>query len=182
MFLLKCLCSDETSTSIQSDQEEHYVSDSSDVTLATSAACAFHVIMSDSEVCLNKNFHSRIKPLYKQLFFSIFMTNFLSKIKESTAIITRQVLIFLLFYFDIFHWYCMFFQSDASLIFLLKCIIKFSLETSSFHLTVLAKYRCYGTANQITKYVTHLCEKKGQVMNFQLIPSMWQIKTNTLLI
>jgi DNA repair/transcription protein MET18/MMS19 len=89
MFLLKCLCSDETSASIQSDQEENYVSDSSGVTLATSAAGAFHVIMSDSEVCLNKKFHSRIKPLYKQRFFSILMPIFLSKIKESTAIITR---------------------------------------------------------------------------------------------
>lgn len=89
MFLLKCLCSDETSGSVGSHQEEPLVSDSSDITLATSAAGVFHVIMSDSEVCLNKKFHARIKPLYKQRFFSILMPIFLSKIKESTAIKTR---------------------------------------------------------------------------------------------
>ncbi|KAK3126515.1 hypothetical protein QOZ80_7AG0557780 [Eleusine coracana subsp. coracana] len=92
MFLLKCLCSDETYTSTLSHQEEIYVSDSSDITLATSAAGAFHVLMSDSEVCLNKKFHARIKPLYKQRFFSVLMPIFLSKIKESTALKTRLAL------------------------------------------------------------------------------------------
>lgn len=89
MFLLKCLCLDETSASILSHQEELLFSDSSDITLATSAAGVFHVIMSDSEVCLNKKFHARIKPLYKQRFFSILMPIFLSKIKESTVMKTR---------------------------------------------------------------------------------------------
>lgn len=51
--------------------------------LATSAADAFHVILSDSEACLNKKFHAMIRPLYKQRFFSSMMPVLLSSIKES---------------------------------------------------------------------------------------------------
>ncbi|KAF7104315.1 hypothetical protein CFC21_105219 [Triticum aestivum] len=69
MFLLKCL--------------------SSDASLATAAADAFHVMMGDSEVCLNKKFHARIKFLYKQRFFSILMPIFLSKIKETSELTTK---------------------------------------------------------------------------------------------
>jgi DNA repair/transcription protein MET18/MMS19 len=89
MFLLKCLCSDETLATIPSHEEESYVNDSSNTSIATSAAGAFHVMMSDSEVCLNKKFHARIKPLYKQRFFSIMMPIFLSKIKEATSMATK---------------------------------------------------------------------------------------------
>jgi DNA repair/transcription protein MET18/MMS19 len=89
MFLLKILCSDEILASIPSHQEEPCGSDSSDTSLAISAARAFHVMMSDSEMCLNKKFHARIKPLYKQRFFSILMPIFLSKIKETTAVTTK---------------------------------------------------------------------------------------------
>uniref|UniRef100_A0A0E0AGF6 MMS19 nucleotide excision repair protein n=1 Tax=Oryza glumipatula TaxID=40148 RepID=A0A0E0AGF6_9ORYZ len=92
LFLLKCLCSDQSLAGISSHQEEHGISDSSYASLATSAADAFHVMMSDSEVCLNKKFHARIKPLYKQRFFSILMPIFLSKIKESTVMTTKLVL------------------------------------------------------------------------------------------
>uniref|UniRef100_A0A0D9WW46 MMS19 nucleotide excision repair protein n=1 Tax=Leersia perrieri TaxID=77586 RepID=A0A0D9WW46_9ORYZ len=92
MFLLKCLCSDQTLAGISSHQEEHDINDSSYASVATSAADAFFVMMSDSEVCLNKKFHARIKPLYKQRFFSILMPIFLSKIKESTVMTTRLVL------------------------------------------------------------------------------------------
>jgi DNA repair/transcription protein MET18/MMS19 len=38
-----------------------------------SAADAFHILMSDSEVCLNRKFHAIIRPLYKQRFFSTMM-------------------------------------------------------------------------------------------------------------
>ncbi|XP_062187107.1 MMS19 nucleotide excision repair protein homolog [Phragmites australis] len=92
MFLLKCLCLDQTLASVPSRQEEHYGNDSSDTSLATSAAGAFCVMMSDSEVCLNKKFHARMKPLYKQRFFSILMPIFLSKINESTAMKTKLAL------------------------------------------------------------------------------------------
>ncbi|TVU41724.1 hypothetical protein EJB05_15269 [Eragrostis curvula] len=92
MFLLKCLCSDETSASVLSHEGESYGNDSSYTTLAASAAGGFHVMMSDSEACLNKKFHARIKPLYKQRFFSILMPILLSKIKESTGMKTKLAL------------------------------------------------------------------------------------------
>lgn len=92
MFLLKILFSDEILSTVPSHQEEPYGGDSSDTSLAISAASAFHVMMSDSEMCLNKKFHARIKPLYKQRFFSIMMPIFLSKIKETTAVTTKLAL------------------------------------------------------------------------------------------
>ncbi|XP_073108980.1 MMS19 nucleotide excision repair protein homolog [Elaeis guineensis] len=68
--------------------------DSLDVhtSLATSAADAFHVILSDSEVCLNKNFHAMIRPLYKQRFFSSMMPVLLSSIKQSCSSSMRVAL------------------------------------------------------------------------------------------
>ncbi|KAM3214545.1 hypothetical protein ACQJBY_066820 [Aegilops geniculata] len=72
MFLLKCL--------------------SSEASLAAAAADAFHVMMGDSDVCLNKKFHARIKFLYKQRFFSILMPIFLSKIKETSELTTKLVI------------------------------------------------------------------------------------------
>ncbi|CAD6220938.1 unnamed protein product [Miscanthus lutarioriparius] len=92
MFLLKILCSDEILASIPSHQEEPYGGHSSDTSLTICVASAFHVMMSDSEMCLNKKFHARIKPLYKQRFFSILMPIFLSKIKETTAVTTKLAL------------------------------------------------------------------------------------------
>lgn len=89
MFLLKCLCSGETVASTPAHEEEYCGSDSSDTSIATSAAGAFNIMMSDSEVCLNKKFHARIKPLYKQRFFSIMTPIFLSKIKEATSMTTK---------------------------------------------------------------------------------------------
>ncbi|XP_039793571.1 MMS19 nucleotide excision repair protein homolog isoform X2 [Panicum virgatum] len=92
MFLLKCLCSGETLASSPAREEESRGSDSSDTSIATSAADAFNVMMSDSEVCLNKKFHARIKPLYKQRFFSTMTPIFLSKIKEATSMTTKLAL------------------------------------------------------------------------------------------
>ncbi|KAF0909378.1 hypothetical protein E2562_035819 [Oryza meyeriana var. granulata] len=94
VFLLKCLCSDKSLAGISSHQEEHDINGSSYASRATSAADAFHVMMSDSEVCLNKKFHARIKPLYKQRFFSILMPIFLSKIKESTVMTTNRLVLY----------------------------------------------------------------------------------------
>ena len=89
MFLLKCLVLDQISVNIPPHQEEHSDNVSLDASLARSAADAFHVMMSDSEFCLNKKFHARIKLLYKQRFFSTLMPIFLSKIKETPPMTTK---------------------------------------------------------------------------------------------
>ncbi|XP_019052369.1 PREDICTED: MMS19 nucleotide excision repair protein homolog isoform X2 [Nelumbo nucifera] len=57
-----------------------------------SAADAFHILMSDSEICLNKRFHATVRPLYKQHFFSIMMPILLSSITGSDSSITRSFL------------------------------------------------------------------------------------------
>ncbi|KAK9690173.1 hypothetical protein RND81_09G109300 [Saponaria officinalis] len=55
------------------------------LSLANSAADAFHVFLSDSENCLNKTFHATVRPLYKQRFFSFVMPILLSSAKESIS-------------------------------------------------------------------------------------------------
>ncbi|KAK8469765.1 hypothetical protein PHAVU_005G166100 [Phaseolus vulgaris] len=57
-----------------------------------SAADAFHVLMSDSEVCLNKKFHATIRPLYKQRFFSSMMPIFLQLITKAYSSLSRSFL------------------------------------------------------------------------------------------
>lgn len=42
------------------------------------AGDAFHIIMSDSEDCLNRSYHANVKPLYKQRFFSTIKSVLLS--------------------------------------------------------------------------------------------------------
>jgi len=54
-----------------------------------SAADAFHILMSDSEVCLNKKFHATIRPLYKQRFFSSMMPIFLQLITKAYSSLSR---------------------------------------------------------------------------------------------
>ncbi|KFK31334.1 hypothetical protein AALP_AA6G098500 [Arabis alpina] len=49
------------------------------------AADAFFIIMSDSEVCLNRKLHAVIRPLYKQRFFSITVPILESLIKNSQS-------------------------------------------------------------------------------------------------
>ncbi|KAG9449094.1 hypothetical protein H6P81_009059 [Aristolochia fimbriata] len=56
-----------------------------------SAPDAFRLLMSDSEVCLNKKFHATLRPLYKQHFFSTMMPLFLSSIKECESLATRAI-------------------------------------------------------------------------------------------
>ncbi|PNY17896.1 hypothetical protein L195_g014651 [Trifolium pratense] len=53
------------------------------------AAEAFHVLMSDAEVCLNKTFHATIQPLYKQRFFSSMMPIFQQLISRSDSSLSR---------------------------------------------------------------------------------------------
>ncbi|KAL2332331.1 hypothetical protein Fmac_019912 [Flemingia macrophylla] len=56
------------------------------------AADAFHVLMSDSEVCLNKKFHATIRPLYKQRFFSSVMPIVLQLVTKSYSSLSRSFL------------------------------------------------------------------------------------------
>ncbi|TKY48216.1 MMS19 nucleotide excision repair protein-like [Spatholobus suberectus] len=56
------------------------------------AADAFHVLMSDSEVCLNRKFHATIRPLYKQRFFSSVMPIFQQLITKSYSSLSRSFL------------------------------------------------------------------------------------------
>ncbi|XVE88815.1 hypothetical protein DITRI_Ditri19aG0098700 [Diplodiscus trichospermus] len=48
-----------------------------------SAADAFQILMGDSELCLNREFHAVIRPLYKQRFFSTMMPLLQSLIMKS---------------------------------------------------------------------------------------------------
>ncbi|XP_058074156.1 MMS19 nucleotide excision repair protein homolog isoform X3 [Magnolia sinica] len=93
-LLLKCLLlSRKTDTvSLQKDTLEDNDGQDTHPLFARSAADAFHVLLSDSEVCLNKKFHATIRPLYKQHFFSSMMPIMLSLIKESDSAFTRAML------------------------------------------------------------------------------------------
>lgn len=62
-----------------------------DPSIVRSAADAFHILLSDSEVCLNKKFHATIRPLYKQHFFSSLMPILLSSIKDTDSSMIRYV-------------------------------------------------------------------------------------------
>jgi DNA repair/transcription protein MET18/MMS19 len=53
------------------------------------AADAFQVLMSDSELCLNRKFHAIIRPLYKQRFFSTIMPILQSLIIQSDSLLSR---------------------------------------------------------------------------------------------
>ncbi|XP_062156644.1 MMS19 nucleotide excision repair protein homolog isoform X2 [Alnus glutinosa] len=57
-----------------------------------SAADAFHILMSDSEVCLNRKFHAIIRPLYKQRFFSTMMPILQPLIMKNDSSFSRSML------------------------------------------------------------------------------------------
>lgn len=57
-----------------------------------SAADAFHILISDSEACLNKRLHATIRPLYKQRLFSIVLPVILSLISKADSSIQRAML------------------------------------------------------------------------------------------
>lgn len=63
-----------------------------DPSVTKAAADAFHLLMSDSESCLNRRFHAIIRPLYKQRLFSVVMPILLSSIKESDSDFSRYML------------------------------------------------------------------------------------------
>ncbi|KAL6559927.1 hypothetical protein OROGR_005044 [Orobanche gracilis] len=56
------------------------------------AGDAFHIIMSDSEECLNRMYHASIRPLYKQRFFSTIMPILLSLVVKSESSLVRYML------------------------------------------------------------------------------------------
>lgn len=62
------------------------------ISLRKSAADAFHVLMSDSEACLNRNYHATVRPLYKQRFYNMVLPILLSSILEIDSPTTRYEL------------------------------------------------------------------------------------------
>lgn len=89
-LLLKCLLSDQDihATSVANDEAEDNDQNMHSL-LIGAAADAFHILLTDSEVCLNRKFHATMRPLYKQRFFSSMMPVLLSSIKESNSSSTR---------------------------------------------------------------------------------------------
>lgn len=75
MTLLNCMISDGDRGSLPNSKHPSLVCNDEDLhhQLMKSAADAFHIIMSDSESCLNKRYHATIRPLYKQRFSNTVM-------------------------------------------------------------------------------------------------------------
>ncbi|XP_058180836.1 MMS19 nucleotide excision repair protein homolog [Rhododendron vialii] len=93
MTIFSCLLSNSDSAALSLKQHPIKDSDEEDVLpLMKSAADAFHVLMSDSEACLNRRFHAVIRPLYKQRFFSTMMPVLISSVVKSNSSITRSML------------------------------------------------------------------------------------------
>lgn len=93
---LSCLVSNEDQGNLlpfndqMNDPAEHKV-----LRLRKSAADAFHILMSDSNACLNRNYHAIIRPLYKQRFFNIMMPMFLSAIVKCDSSTSRYISVYL---------------------------------------------------------------------------------------
>lgn len=94
MLLLKHLVSDQTNMIASAPMDNSENSSDSDMRslVIRAAADAFHILLSDSENCLNKKFHATTRPLYKQRFFTSMVPVLLSCIKESKSSNTRAVL------------------------------------------------------------------------------------------
>ncbi|XP_049394231.1 MMS19 nucleotide excision repair protein homolog [Solanum stenotomum] len=90
MTFLSCLVSNEDQGNLlpfndqMKDPAEHKV-----LCLRKSAADAFHILMSDSDACLNRNYHAIVRPIYKQRFFNIMMPMFLSAIVKCDSSTSR---------------------------------------------------------------------------------------------
>ncbi|KAF7843400.1 MMS19 nucleotide excision repair protein-like protein isoform X1 [Senna tora] len=93
MILLECLSSGTKSAlPLIHDASENTDEKNSDPLVMKCAADAFHVLMSDSEDCLHRNFHVRIRPLYKQRFFASMMPIFQQLISKSQSSFPRSLL------------------------------------------------------------------------------------------
>ncbi|XWS20223.1 hypothetical protein CRYUN_Cryun31cG0081600 [Craigia yunnanensis] len=85
MIFLQCLQSSGRSDILlqeKGDSENYYELDLHH-SVMKSAADAFQILMDDSELCLNREFHAVIRPLYKQRFFSTMMPILQSLIMKS---------------------------------------------------------------------------------------------------
>ncbi|GAB2269368.1 hypothetical protein Dimus_004288 [Dionaea muscipula] len=60
--------------------------------LMRSAADAFHIMMSDSEDCLDRRFHANVRPLYKQRLFSTLTPILLTSLTRCQLSVTRSML------------------------------------------------------------------------------------------
>eukprot|EP00268_Persea_americana_P029757 TRINITY_DN28778_c0_g1_i1.p1 TRINITY_DN28778_c0_g1~~TRINITY_DN28778_c0_g1_i1.p1 ORF type:complete len:1030 (-),score=201.51 TRINITY_DN28778_c0_g1_i1:623-3712(-) len=94
ILLLKCLLSSSSKEilPLQQNALENGNGPDIDPSVVRSAADAFHILLSDSEVCLNKKFHATIRPLYKQHFFSSMIPILLSSIKDADSSVARASL------------------------------------------------------------------------------------------
>lgn len=93
ILLLKCLLSSSSKEilPLQQNALENGNGPDIDPSVVRSAADAFHILLSDSEVCLNKKFHATIRPLYKQHFFSSMIPILLSSIKDADSSVARYL-------------------------------------------------------------------------------------------
>ncbi|XP_019458712.1 PREDICTED: MMS19 nucleotide excision repair protein homolog [Lupinus angustifolius] len=93
MIFMECLISGlKSALPLVQDSLESIEEQNLDPLVMKSAADAFHILMSDSEVCLNKKFHAIVRPLYKQRFFSSMMPIFLQLITKSLSPSSRSFL------------------------------------------------------------------------------------------
>ncbi|XP_012069080.1 MMS19 nucleotide excision repair protein homolog isoform X1 [Jatropha curcas] len=88
MVFLECLLSDDNI----GDSPLNNCKKEVDLSEMKSAADAFQILMSDSELCLNRKFHAIIKPLYKQRFFSSVMPILQSLITKADSSVSRSML------------------------------------------------------------------------------------------
>lgn len=91
MVLLECLLSKSRSDVSPLEQVilEKDCETNLDFAVMKSAADAFHILMSDSEACLNRKFHAIVRPLYKQRFSSTMMPIFQSLVSKSDSSLSR---------------------------------------------------------------------------------------------
>lgn len=91
MILLQCLLSDGSvgASNLKQSLLEKTCEQDLHPSMMKSAADAFHILMSDSDDCLNRKFHAIVRPLYKQRFFSTMMPILLSLVVKSDTSFSR---------------------------------------------------------------------------------------------
>lgn len=89
MIFLECLLSNSNALPLSQHSLENSCEQDLRASVIKSAADAFRILMSDSEVCLNRKFHAIIRPLYKQRFFSTMMPILQPLIMKSDSLLSR---------------------------------------------------------------------------------------------
>ncbi|CAI0423403.1 unnamed protein product [Linum tenue] len=92
MLLLKCLLEYGKTSSLplkQYSSDNCHEANECFPSVAESAADAFQILVRDSDLCLNREFHAMVRPLYKQRFFSIMMPLLESLIVNSESPLSR---------------------------------------------------------------------------------------------